>query len=97
MGGNMAFFIGTIALLQILGGVLTFLVAKSAIHEILGSLSFGMGMLSLALAAALVKLDQIRKASEEAAASAAQSRTLQSKVAEAFDRIGQPAPQARAL
>lgn len=64
----MAFFIGIIALLQILGGVLTFLVAKSAIHEILGSLSFGMGILSLSFAVVIVKLDQIRKASEEAAA-----------------------------
>ena len=64
----MAFFIGIIALLQILGGVLTFLVAKSAIHEILGSLSFGMGILSLSFAVVIVKLDQIRKASELTAA-----------------------------
>lgn len=58
----MAFFIGIIALVQIAAGVLTFIVAKSAIHEILGSVSFGMGVLAFALTVIIVKLDDIRPA-----------------------------------
>lgn len=83
----MAFFIGIIATLQIAAGVLTFIGAKSAIHEILAAISFGMGMLSLALIAIIVKLDDIKKASEESAAIAFASRDAQFKIAAAFDRI----------
>lgn len=83
----MAFFIGIVAVLQIAAGVLTFIAAKSAIHEILGAISFGMGVLSFALMVIIMKLDDIKKASEESASIAFSSREAQSKIAAAFDRI----------
>ncbi len=83
----MAFFIGIVAILQMLVGVAAYAGAKSAIHEILGALSFGMGILSFALAVVIVKLNEIKKATEETAASALRLGEIQSKVADAFDRI----------
>jgi len=83
----MAFFIGIVAMLQMLVGMAAYGGAKSAIHEILGALSFGMGILSFALAVVIVKLNDIKKANEETAAATLRLRDLQLKVAEAFDRI----------
>ncbi len=77
MQGLIAF----IGILQIIAGVIFFALAKSAIHEILGSLTFGLGILSVALAAALTRLDEIKTSSQ-------QSASLQSRIAEAFDRLG---------
>lgn len=85
----MALFITILGLLQIIGGALTFLAAKSAIHEILGAVAFGMGILSIALAVIIVQLDEIKKASEETARIAFGSMDAQLKIAEAFDRIAQ--------
>ena len=84
----MAVIIGLVALLQIIGGLLVFVSAKSAIHEILGTLSFGMGILSMALTVVIGKLDEIKKANQEAAEIAFGSREVQLKIASAFDRIG---------
>jgi hypothetical protein len=56
----MAFVI--VGLLQILAGIGAFICAKSAIHEILGSISFGMGILSIALGIAIGHLAAIRDA-----------------------------------
>jgi hypothetical protein len=56
----MAFVI--VGLLQILAGIGAFIGAKSAIHEILGSISFGMGILSIALGIAIGHLAAIRDA-----------------------------------
>lgn len=53
-----------VGILQVLGGIGVFIGSKSAIHEILGSLSFGMGILSLALGVAIGELVRIRKAAE---------------------------------
>jgi len=86
----MAFFIGIVAVLQIAAGVLTFIAAKSAIHEILGSVSFGMGVLAFALTVIIVKLDDIKKASEENATIAFGAREAQMKIAAAFERIAKP-------
>jgi len=73
--------IAIIGVLQILGGVVFFLSAKSAIHEILGSLTFGLGILSFALATAISYLEEIQRATKQSAA-------LQGRVTDAFDRIG---------
>jgi Na+/phosphate symporter len=70
-----------VGILQAVGGVLFFLIAKSEIHEILGSLTFGFGILSLALGTALSRLDEIKAVSQ-------QSSALQGKIAQAFDRLG---------
>jgi len=53
-----------VGILQVLGGIGVFIGAKSAIHEILGSLSLGMGILSIALSVAIGELVRIRKAAE---------------------------------
>jgi len=56
-----------IGILQVLGGIGAYLIAKSAIHEILGSLSFGMGIMSIALGMAVGELAAIRRLTEAAA------------------------------
>lgn len=55
-----AFLIIVLGLLQVAGGVLVYMASKSAIHEILGSISFGMGILSIALGIVIVRLTEIR-------------------------------------
>lgn len=50
-----------VGLLQVAAGLLVFFSSKSAIHEILGSISFGMGVLSIALGVALGHLSVIRE------------------------------------
>ena len=45
----MVAIVGILGALQILGGILVYLVARSAIHEILGAVMFGMGVIAFAL------------------------------------------------
>ncbi|MEP9395742.1 hypothetical protein [Mesorhizobium sp. KR2-14] len=45
----MGAFIGILGGLQIVVGVLLYLVAKSAMHEILAATTFGMGVLAIGL------------------------------------------------
>jgi len=52
-------FIAALGLVQMLGGVAAALSAKSAIHEILGAVSFGMGTIALALAVVIGHLRAI--------------------------------------
>lgn len=51
--------IAILGVLQMIGGVLVALSAKSAIHEILGAVSFGMGTIALALAVVIGHLRTI--------------------------------------
>ena len=64
----MAVILYAIGLLQIIAGIAVALSAKSAIHEILGSIAFGMGVLSAGLAAIVSKLAAVQSASEKQAA-----------------------------
>lgn len=57
----MAPFIMILGLLQMIGGVFVAFVAKSAVHEILGSVSFGFGVLSFALAVIIAKINDAMK------------------------------------
>lgn len=58
----MSALIFTVGLLQIVAGVLVALSAKSAIHEILGAIAFGLGVLSLAMAVIISRIDTLIKA-----------------------------------
>ncbi|QND30862.1 hypothetical protein HB772_00055 [Sinorhizobium meliloti] len=53
----MAVAIFVLGLLQVSGGVLVALAAKSGMHEILGAVSFGLGVISAALAIIIAKID----------------------------------------
>ncbi|GMB83409.1 hypothetical protein NN6n1_41920 [Shinella zoogloeoides] len=55
----MGTIIAILGVLQMIGGVLVALSAKSAIHEILGAVSFGMGTIALALAVVIGHLRAI--------------------------------------
>lgn len=55
----MSFIVMIFGVLQIIGGVLVTLVAKSAIHEILGAVSFGLGVLAIGLAKVIMLLSDI--------------------------------------
>ncbi len=55
----MVALIGILGILEMLGGVAVTLGAKSAIHEILGAISFGMGVLALGLAAIIRQLADV--------------------------------------
>ena len=55
----MGTIIAILGVLQMIGGVLVALSAKSAIHEILGAVSFGMGPIALALAVVIGHLRAI--------------------------------------
>lgn len=50
--------------LQILSGIMAYGAAVSAIHQILGAVLFGMGVLSVAIGSALQQLQAIRAATE---------------------------------
>ncbi|CAN7549172.1 hypothetical protein [Pararhizobium sp. LjRoot238] len=52
----MAIIIGILGILQMLGGVLAFLAAQSAIHEILGAVGFGLGTLCMGQAVIITRL-----------------------------------------
>lgn len=56
----MAKLLYALGLLQIVGGVLIAMAAKSAIHEILGAVAFGMGVLAIGLAAVIDRLSALR-------------------------------------
>lgn len=45
----MVAFVGILGALQIVGGILVYFVAKSAMHEILAATMFGMGVIAFAL------------------------------------------------
>lgn len=53
-----------LGLLQMLGGLIVAATAKSAIHEILGAISFGMGTLAIGLSAVISRLDEVKAATE---------------------------------
>lgn len=57
----MAEIIFILGALQIFGGVGALIAAKSAIHEILGTLGIGTGIISLALAVVIWHLARIRR------------------------------------
>ena len=46
--------------LQILGGVFAFLASKSAVHEILGAVAFGLGALAIGLSAIIRRMDGVK-------------------------------------
>lgn len=56
-GTTMSAFILVISILQIFAGIAVAFTAKSAIHEILGAIAFGMGMICFALAVIIAKMD----------------------------------------
>lgn len=61
----MDFVITLIGVLQVLVGVAVFLgVGVNVVHEILGAIIFGFGVLAIALGNILTQLVRIRKASE---------------------------------
>lgn len=68
--------VGVLGVLQILGGILVYAVAQSAIHEILGAVMFGMGVMSVGIALVVVDLIDIRKNGK--------------RQVEIFDRLGKP-------
>ncbi len=57
----MAVGIFILGVLQVVGGVLVAFSAKSAMHEILGAVSFGLGVISAALAIIIAKIDDYVK------------------------------------
>ncbi|SDA39440.1 hypothetical protein [Sinorhizobium sp. NFACC03] len=57
----MAVFILLLGLLQMFGGVIVAFLAKSAMHEILGATAFGLGVVSVALAIIIAKIDDFAK------------------------------------
>ncbi|MBN7807258.1 hypothetical protein JZX86_18045 [Agrobacterium rosae] len=63
----MASILYALGLIQILGGIAVALSAKSAIHEILGSIAFGMGVLSIGSAAIVSRLSSVKTATEKQA------------------------------
>jgi hypothetical protein len=54
----MRFVLSILGLLQIAGGIIVYSVAKSAIHEILGSVSFGMGVMAIGLGGVIAVLEK---------------------------------------
>lgn len=61
----MAKLLYALGLLQIVGGILIAMVAKSAIHEILGAIAFGMGVLALGIGALIARIVEVGLASEK--------------------------------
>lgn len=55
------FILAIMAMIQVAGGVLVYMLAKSAIHEILAAISFGLGMIQYALAVLVHQLNEILK------------------------------------
>ncbi|WP_188355914.1 hypothetical protein [Rhizobium rhizogenes] len=56
----MAKLLYALGLLQIIGGILVAMAAKSAIHEILGAIAFGMGVMAIGLAAVIDRLNAMK-------------------------------------
>lgn len=61
----MAKLLYALGLLQIVGGVLIAMAAKSAIHEILGAVAFGMGVLALGIGAVISRIAEVGVTSEK--------------------------------
>ncbi|SCY91412.1 hypothetical protein [Rhizobium sp. NFACC06-2] len=61
----MAKLLYSLGLLQIVGGVLIAMAAKSAIHEILGAVAFGMGVLALGIGAVISRIVEVGLTSEK--------------------------------
>lgn len=59
----MAADIFLLGILQVVGGVLVAFAAKSAMHEIVGAVSFGLGVVSAALGIIIAKIDDYVKPS----------------------------------
>ncbi|MGP2493502.1 hypothetical protein ACTDI4_17965 [Mesorhizobium sp. PUT5] len=57
----MAAVVGILAALQILGGVLVYVLARSAMHEILAATMFGMGVIAFALGVIIERMDKYAK------------------------------------
>lgn len=57
----MAALILILGLLQMAGGIVVLVTAKSAIHEILATAAFGFGVISFALAVIIAKIDDATK------------------------------------
>jgi hypothetical protein len=60
-GAEMAKLLYALGLLQIVGGILVAMAAKSAIHEILGAIAFGMGVLALGIGAVIDRLSALNR------------------------------------
>lgn len=59
--------IAILGILQMLAGILVALTAKSAIHEILGAVSFGLGTLAIGVATIIARLSAVKASSEKQA------------------------------
>jgi hypothetical protein len=81
VGVVLVVFLSFVGLLQMIGGVLVALAAKSAIHEILGAISFGMGTLAIGVGALISKVQGMKEASEK------QAELFQSIIKEASVRM----------
>lgn len=57
----MAAAIFLLGILQVVGGVLIAFAAKSAMHEIVGAISLGLGVVSAALGIIIAKIDDYVK------------------------------------
>lgn len=57
----MVAFVGILGALQILAGILVYIGAKSAMHEILAATTFGMGVVAFALGAILEQLKAMER------------------------------------
>ncbi|MGH6807661.1 MAG: hypothetical protein ACREEJ_12595 [Ensifer adhaerens] len=56
----MGVFILLLGLIQMAGAVLVAITAKSAVHEILSAVAFGLGVVSMAFAVIIGKLDDMK-------------------------------------
>lgn len=61
----MAKLLYALGFLQIIGGVLIAMAAKSAIHEILGAIAFGMGVLAIGMGALISRIGEVGLTSEK--------------------------------
>lgn len=57
----MVIFVGILGALQMLGGILVYAGAKSAMHEIFAATMFGMGVVAFALGCILEQLKLLQK------------------------------------
>jgi hypothetical protein len=48
-----------LGILQMLGGVLAFIGSQSAIHQILGAVSFGLGTICIALVMVIMEIEKL--------------------------------------
>lgn len=85
-----------VGILQILGGILVWAIAKSAVHEILGSISFGFGILCVPLAMLMKYVADIRDIAREAARTKGESRSVHMSDAPARPQIPLDDPSALA-